>query len=58
MILNVGVASRPLLLCLLVCAFQLDYRPDGEVFATAGRDCKVRIYEESTKTLLHEFSGG
>ena len=32
--------------------------PDGEMFATAGKDTKVRIYEESTKTLLMEMKGG
>ena len=37
--------------------YALDYRADGEVFATAGRDCKVRIYEETTKTLTHELIG-
>jgi WD40 repeat protein len=36
--------------------YALDYSPDGELFATAGRDCKVRIYEETTKTLLHELT--
>ena len=38
--------------------YAVDYRPDGEMFATAGKDTKVRIYEESTKTLLMEMKGG
>lgn len=36
----------------------MDYRPDGELFATAGRDCKVRVYEENTKVLLTTMSEG
>jgi WD40 repeat protein len=38
--------------------FAVQYRPDGEQFVTAGRDCKVRIYEESTKTLLTTMCSG
>lgn len=38
--------------------YALDYRPDGEQFATAGRDTTVRIYEESTKTMIRELVGG
>lgn len=38
--------------------YTLDYRNDGEQFATAGRDCKVRVYEEATKTLVRTLSSG
>lgn len=36
----------------------LQYRPDGEAFATAGRDGKVRVYDENTKTLVSILSDG
>lgn len=38
--------------------YALDYRPDGEMFASAGRDAKVRVYEESTKSLLMTLAVG
>lgn len=36
----------------------LDYNRDGSNFATAGKDRKVRIYDENTKSLLVELTGG
>lgn len=36
----------------------VDYRPDGEVFAAAGKDYKVRLYDESSKALVATLSGG
>lgn len=30
--------------------FALEYSPDGELFATAGKDYKLRVYEEATKS--------
>jgi len=36
----------------------VDYRNDGAVFATAGKDKTVRIYDEATKSLAHSMSGG
>jgi WD40 repeat protein len=38
--------------------FCVDYRPDGAVFATAGKDYCVRIYDEATKTLSTTLMGG
>jgi len=38
--------------------FCVDYRPDGSVFATAGKDYCVRIYDEATKTLSTTLMGG
>jgi COMPASS component SWD3 len=39
----------------LYCA---DFSPDGRQFATAGRDFIVRIYDETTKALVTEFTPG
>lgn len=36
----------------------LKYRPDGRQFATAGKDCKVRIYDEETKKIVHTLERG
>lgn len=36
----------------------LDYRPDGLKFATVGKDHKVRVYDESTKTHYQTLQGG
>lgn len=36
----------------------VDYRPDGEVFAAAGKDYKVRLYDESSKALISTLAGG
>ena len=38
--------------------FSVDYRPDGALFATAGKDKAVRIYDEATKSIVTELSGG
>ena len=38
--------------------YAVDYRPDGAMFATAGKDKKVRVYDEATKTLVSEMGGG
>jgi WD40 repeat protein len=35
-----------------------DYRRDGAVFATAGQDFHIRIYDEATKTLASTLYGG
>jgi len=32
--------------------FAIDFSPDGAYLATAGRDCHVRLYDESTKSLF------
>ena len=39
----------------LFCA---DYRADAEQFAAAGKDHVIRLYDEATKTLIQEMSGG
>lgn len=36
----------------------VDYRYDGAKFATAGKDYKVRIYDEATKTRVSVLSAG
>uniref|UniRef100_A0A7S2RM78 Anaphase-promoting complex subunit 4 WD40 domain-containing protein n=1 Tax=Mucochytrium quahogii TaxID=96639 RepID=A0A7S2RM78_9STRA len=36
----------------------VDYRPDGTIFATAGKDFTVRVYDEATKTLMTEMRSG
>jgi COMPASS component SWD3 len=33
----------------------VDYKPDGTLFATAGSDCCVRVYDEATRKLKVEF---
>lgn len=38
--------------------YAVEYRNDAEFFATAGRDCKVRVYEENTKTLVRTMTSG
>eukprot|EP00727_Mastigamoeba_balamuthi_P011171 m51a1_g6677 hypothetical protein (385) ;mRNA; r:220203-221665 len=38
--------------------FCCDYRADGEKFVTAGRDSKIRLYDEVTKTCESVLSGG
>ena len=39
----------------LYCA---DFSPDGRQFVTAGKDLIVRIYDETTKTVVTEFQPG
>jgi len=36
----------------------MDYRPDGARFATVGKDRKVRIYDDATKTHVQTLFGG
>ena len=36
----------------------VDYKPDGTLFATAGSDCIVRVYDEATRKLKVELAGG
>jgi COMPASS component SWD3 len=38
--------------------YAIDYRDDADVFATTGRDSKVRVYDETTKTLISTHFGG
>jgi WD40 repeat protein len=38
--------------------FCVDYRSDGEKYATAGKDSKVRVYDEVTKTNEATLYGG
>jgi WD40 repeat protein len=38
--------------------YALDYRPDGAMFATAGKDQAVRVYDEATKTEVTCMRGG
>ncbi|CAD7941305.1 unnamed protein product [Amoebophrya sp. A25] len=38
--------------------FCLDYYYNGSIFATAGRDYKVRVYDEATKRLTTTLEGG
>lgn len=38
--------------------FCLDYFHNGSIFATAGRDYKVRVYDEGTKRLTQVLEGG
>ncbi|CAD8172875.1 unnamed protein product [Paramecium pentaurelia] len=33
----------------------MDLRQDGEVFATSGKDCKIRIYDDEKKEIIHTF---
>lgn len=37
--------------------FTVDYRSDGTSFATAGKDFKIRLYDESTKALVSTMAG-
>lgn len=34
------------------------YRADGQLFASAGLDCAVRVYSETSRTLLHTLTQG
>jgi len=36
----------------------LDYRHDGSIFATAGKDATVRLYDEETNTCISKLHGG
>jgi COMPASS component SWD3 len=36
----------------------MDFNPDGNIFATAGTDKKVRLYDDDTKTLLRVMKPG
>jgi len=38
--------------------FSVDYHPDGTFFASTGKDAKVRVYDESTKSLVSTLAGG
>lgn len=38
--------------------YAVDYRPDGLEFVTGGRDAKVRVYDEATKTLVRTLVAG
>ena len=38
--------------------YAMDYKPDGSQFACAGKDYKVRVYDEATKTLAGTMGGG
>ena len=38
--------------------YALDYRADGSMFATAGRDTAIRVYDEATKTEIACMKGG
>mmetsp|Transcript_1059 Transcript_1059/g.1821 ORF Transcript_1059/g.1821 Transcript_1059/m.1821 type:complete len:454 (-) Transcript_1059:17-1378(-) len=38
--------------------YALDYSADGELFASAGKDTVVRVYEETTKSLLATLERG
>ena len=39
--------------------YALEYQPDeGRQFATAGKDYKVRVYDEATKSLTHTLEAG
>ena len=43
------------------CGNQLyiaDYDNEGNRYLTAGKDCKVRIYDEATKSLIQTMQGG
>lgn len=36
--------------------YAVDYRSDGHLFATAGRDAAVRVYDDATGELVRKFS--
>jgi COMPASS component SWD3 len=38
--------------------YSVDYRQDSRYFATGGKDSLVRLYDETTKQLVHTMSGG
>ncbi|EQC32639.1 hypothetical protein SDRG_09615 [Saprolegnia diclina VS20] len=38
--------------------YALDYRPDGAMFATSGKDHTIRVYDEATKTEVLSMKGG
>ncbi len=38
--------------------YAVDYRDDGAMFATAGKDYAVRVYDEATKSILSTLAGG
>ena len=38
--------------------YALDYNADGSLFATAGKDTSLRIYDEATKTMIVAMKGG
>merc|ERR1711988_282983 len=38
--------------------FAVDYHPEGTSFASTGKDQKVRVYDESTRTLVSTLDGG
>ncbi len=35
--------------------FCLDYNPEGSQLAVAGKDCHIRVYDETTKSLFLNF---
>lgn len=35
----------------------MDYAYDGKIFATAGKDNLIRIYDEETKTIVNKLEG-
>lgn len=37
--------------------FALDYNAKGTLFATAGKDCVVRVYDEETKEVCTKLEG-
>jgi COMPASS component SWD3 len=37
--------------------FALDYNAKGTLFATAGKDCVIRVYDEETKSVKHHLEG-
>jgi COMPASS component SWD3 len=38
--------------------YALDYNSDGSLFATAGKDITLRIFDEATKSLVTAMKGG
>lgn len=37
--------------------FAMDYNPKGTLFATAGKDCVIRVYDEETKEVRSKLQG-